>query len=295
MAENVQSYYRMRDTVITKSDYAYHSHDRFEIYYFHGGSCRYLISDNIYDLQDDDIIIMNGMTLHRANPEIGTTYERSVIEFSAEWVTPILVNLNVPEILTPFTKLSNTLFRGVDKETLDEIKELFRKISLINESPPSNDRYKNRLKEGQITVLLVQLLFIIYDLSKLRLVKLPSKRTEKNIHVNRIVSWIDENFKNDITLDSIADSLNISKYYMSRIFKDVTGYTIMQYLMSCRFNRAKYLLEMYPDKTILEVALESGFDNCSHFSRFFKKQLNITPSEYRNRRSNKYNSCSASQ
>jgi len=71
---------------------------------------------------------------------------------------------------------------------------------------------------------------------------------------------------------------------MSRIFKDVTGYTIMQYLMMCRINRAKYLLEIRPEKSILDVALESGFEDASHFSRFFRKQLKITPSEYRNRK-----------
>lgn len=294
MAKNIHAFYRVKNESASKEDCFYHSHDRFEIYYFHSGSCRYLISDSIYDLEVDDIIIMNGMTLHGANPEMGTNYERSVIEFSSEWVTPILKNLNAPELLTPFTKLSNTLYRGVDNETLAEIKELLRKIALVNDKQCS-DHNQSRLKEGEITVLLVQLLFKIYEISKLRLVKLSPNKSEKSSHVNRVVSWIDNNFKNDITLDSIADNLNISKYYMSRIFKDVTGFTVMQYLMSCRINRAKYLLEMYPEKTILEVALESGFDNSSHFSRFFRKQMNVTPSDYRNRRLMKYQSHSASQ
>lgn len=282
----------MTDKVHSQGDFEYHSHDRFEIYYFHSGSCRYLISDSIYDLQQDDIIIMNGLTLHRANPEPGTTYERSVIEFSAEWVSPILKSLNVPELLTPFTKLSNTLFRGVDNDMLNEIKELIRKISLVNDKHIKDEQNEKRLKEGEISSLLIQLLFKIYELSKIRLVRLPPNKSEKTIHVNRVVSWIDKNFDKDITLDNIADNLNISKYYMSRIFKDITGYTIMQYLMSCRINRAKYLLEIYPEKTILDVALESGFENSSHFSRFFRKQMNITPSEYRNRRSVKYKSVS---
>jgi len=43
-------------------------------------------------------------------------------------------------------------------------------------------------------------------------------------------------------------------------------------------------LEIYPNKSILEVALESGFEDASHFSRFFRKQMKITPSEYRNNR-----------
>jgi AraC-like DNA-binding protein len=73
---------------------------------------------------------------------------------------------------------------------------------------------------------------------------------------------------------------------MSRIFKEVIGLTVMQYLMNCRMNRAKYLLEMDTEQTILGVALESGFESSSHFSRFFRQQINMTQSEYRERRGN---------
>lgn len=286
MDEKISANYQLKDTVSSYDDFSYHSHDKYEIYYFHGGDCRYLIGDNIYHLQQDDFIIMNGLTLHRAYPEPGISYERSVIEFSSEWIKPILDNLNVPELLSPFNDQSNTLFRGIDKAELEEMKELIKKIAKKNGSPlvGKENKIENRLKMGEITTLLVQLLFKIFEISKQHPAKISPIETEKNMHVKRIISWIDTHFHNQITLDNMADNLFISKYYMSRIFKDVTGYTIMQYLMSCRIKRAKYLLEIYPNKSILEVALESGFEDASHFSRFFRKQMKITPSEYRNNR-----------
>lgn len=286
MDEKINANYQLKDTVSSYDDFSYHSHDKYEIYYFHGGDCRYLIGDNIYHLQQDDFIIMNGLTLHRAYPEPGISYERSVIEFSSEWIKPILDNLNVPELLSPFNDQSNTLFRGIDKAELEEMKELIKKIAKKNGSPlvGKENKIENRLKMGEITTLLVQLLFKIFEISKQHPAKISPIETEKNMHVKRIISWIDTHFHNQITLDNMADNLFISKYYMSRIFKDVTGYTIMQYLMSCRIKRAKYLLEIYPNKSILEVALESGFEDASHFSRFFRKQMKITPSEYRNNR-----------
>lgn len=287
--KKINARYRLVTTVKSYEDFSYHSHEKYEIYYFHGGNCKYLIGDHIYDLQEDDIIIMNGLTLHRAYPEPGIIYERSLIEFSSEWLRPILYNLNVPELLTPFNQLNNTLFRGTNKETLKDIKALLRRIVSIDVNTPIGDDRsgENRLREGEITTLVVQLLFKIYEVSQQQLVKIPPVESEKNTHVKRIIPWIERNFCSSISLDSIAENLNLSKYYMARIFKDVTGFTIMQYLMLCRMNRAKYLLEIHPEKSILEVALESGFEDASHFSRFFRKQMNLTPSEYRNRRANR--------
>ncbi|MEH7413792.1 AraC family transcriptional regulator [Neobacillus drentensis] len=287
--KKINARYRLVTTVKSYEDFSYHSHEKYEIYYFHGGNCKYLIGDHIYHLQEDDIIIMNGLTLHRAYPEPGITYERSLIEFSSEWLRPILYNLNVPELLTPFTQLNNTLFRGTDKETLNEIKTILRRIVSIDVNTPIGDvgSGENRLREGEITTLVVQLLFKIFQVSQQKLVKIPPIESERNTHVKRIIPWIERNFCSSISLDCIAENLNLSKYYMARIFKDVTGFTIMQYLMLCRINRAKYLLEIHPEKSILEVALESGFEDASHFSRFFRKQMNLTPSEYRNRRANR--------
>ncbi|MEK4868791.1 MULTISPECIES: helix-turn-helix domain-containing protein [Bacillaceae] len=282
MTEKIIAAYRLMDKVESYEDFSYHSHDRYEIYYFHGGECKYLIGDRIYRLQEDDLIIMNGLTLHRAYPEPGIPYERSVIEFSSEWLRPILNNLNVPELLSPFNQLSNTLFHIKDKEKSAEVKALIKKMAEKLKSSKQENIVENRFQIGELTSMLMQLLFKVFELSKQQLENNSLAESDKNIHVKKMIEWIDTHFCEPITLDDIAHHLNISKYYMSRIFKDVTGYTIMQYIMSCRINRAKYLLEIHLDKSILEVSLESGFEDSSHFSRFFRKQMKLTPTEYRN-------------
>jgi AraC-like DNA-binding protein len=282
MTEKIIALYRLMDKVETYEDFSYHSHDRYEIYYFHGGECKYLIGDRIYRLQEDDLIIMNGLTLHRAYPEPGAYYERSVIEFSSEWLRPLLNNLNVPELLSPFNQLSNTLFHIKDKGQSAEVKALIKKLAEKVKRSKEENAVDDRFQVGELTAMLMQLLFKVYELSKQQLEHNIHAESDKNLHVKKMIEWIDTHFCEPITLDDIAHHLNISKYYMSRIFKDVTGYTIMQYIMSCRINRAKYLLEIHPDKSILEVSLESGFEDSSHFSRFFRKQVKLTPTEYRN-------------
>jgi AraC-like DNA-binding protein len=287
MKEKINVVYRKLEKQWSENTFDYHSHDKFEIYYFHGGDCKYLIGDRIYQLQPDDIIIMNGLTLHRANPEKTEPYERSIIEFSQDWIRPIVNSLQVPELLIPFYKLSNSLLRNVNKNILIEIQELMKQISLqVSQQPnleTNMDSLSFRMVNGKVSTLFVQLLFKIYDLSQSKLSQVPLYESEKEFHVERVINWIDEYFTTDISLSSVADNLNISKYYMSRIFKEVTGFTVMQYLMSCRMNRAKYLLEMHPSKSVLDVAIESGFESPSHFSRFFRQQVKMTPTEYRKR------------
>ncbi|MFB5662809.1 AraC family transcriptional regulator [Alteribacillus sp. HJP-4] len=290
MKEKITSMYWRKDHHCDDTDFPYHSHDRFEIYCFHNGNCKYVIGDCIYRLRPGDIIIMNGLTLHRPHPNPAVPYERSVIEFSREWIRPILKSMNIPELLVPFYKLNNFLFRDIDQDKLLEITNLIKKIDAIVKgerySSDDDDPYlSERLIEARVSTLLTQLLFRIYELSRSQLSHLPPKESEKDRHVERVVTWIDQYFRNDISLSTIADSLNISKYHMCRIFKEVTGLTIMQYLNNCRINRAKFLLEMAPEKSILDVAFESGFENSSYFSRLFRQEMKMTPSEYRKRKS----------
>lgn len=61
--------------------FVFHSHDQYEIYYFHEGKCNYLIGDRIYVLEPGDLILMDGMTLHCPKIEKGAKYVRSFIHF----------------------------------------------------------------------------------------------------------------------------------------------------------------------------------------------------------------------
>ncbi|WP_073200446.1 AraC family transcriptional regulator [Gracilibacillus kekensis] len=277
--------YRNVDVDFEEQDFFVHSHNFYEIYFYHNGDCKYLINDDIIELEENDIIIMNGSSLHGPSPDVHCPYERSVIEFSSEWIRPILDKLNVPELLTPFDELSNSLFRKVDRDVYESIMQMVKKLQLkqIQQQDHHKSEVQKRLLEAEVTTMLIELLFIIYELSKGKLNSIMMHNNDKSSHVHRIIAWIDQHYQDNISLNDIAESLHISKYYMARIFKDITGMTIMQYLMQRRLVRAKYLLEMQTSKSILEVAIEAGFDSSSHFSRKFRACYQVSPSVYRNR------------
>lgn len=282
--ENLYINYRNIDTDFKMTDFFVHSHDYFEIYQFHRGDCNYVINDETFHLKENDVVLMNGSTLHGPLPKEGTPYERTVIEFRQDWVQPILKNMNVPDLLSPFKKQSNLLLRNINQDIIEELDDVMAKLNLrkFNRLNKVHSKAEKRIIEGEETLLFLQLLFIIYKLSKNHSEQRILTTKCNNDHVSKIISWIDGNYSQHFSLDDIAENLHLSKYYLSRIFKEATGLTVMEYVIQRRLMRAKHLLEFQPNKSIMEIALETGFESAAHFSRRFRKHLQITPSDYRN-------------
>ncbi|MFK9095102.1 AraC family transcriptional regulator [Bacillus salipaludis] len=264
--------------------FQYHSHHEFEIYFFCGGDCKYLISNRIYELEPGDIILLDGMTLHKPNPKIESTYTRSMLHFSPTWMAEIAAVLGIPNLLDPFKKLNNYLLRTGYNESGQYIDQQIKKIvGLLAQMDEEMQRANtnNDLLEAEVKLELVQLLVRIYKMSQEELAHIPSNKTEKEVHAEAIASWINVHYAEKISLDRISTELNLSKYYTSHVFKEVTGFTVMEYVMGCRLNQVKFLLEMEPNLSLAEVSSAAGFESVAHFSRFFKEKVGVTPSRYR--------------
>lgn len=98
--------------------------------------------------------------------------------------------------------------------------------------------------------------------------------------VNTVLRYIDEHYKEELTIDSLCAEVSFSKYYFCKIFKEHTGQTLHQYLTEYRVNKSKEYLT-YSKLPIHAVALEVGFKNTLTYSRCFKQYMDMTPSEYR--------------
>ncbi|MEH7130954.1 AraC family transcriptional regulator [Neobacillus drentensis] len=282
MDEWINAFYRIKGMENYISDF--HSHQEYEIYFFHSGDCKYLINNRIYELQPGDIILLDGMTLHKPNPGTSSPYTRSILHFSPTWLQELLNALGIPNLLDPFKKLNNCLIRTSYDETgqfVDgRIKEIVASLKQIDEEAQQTGK-KNEFLEAEVKLELVQLLLGIYKMSQKQLSQITSKKSEKELHAEEIASWINDHYVSKVSLDRIASELNLSKYYASHVFKEVTGFTIMEYVMACRLNQVKYLLEMEPNQSLTEVSRSSGFESVAHFSRFFKEKVGTTPSKYR--------------
>lgn len=94
--------------------------------------------------------------------------------------------------------------------------------------------------------------------------------------------YIENNYSSNINMKDVAESINLSSHYFSRLFKKESGYTFLEYLTKTRLNKAKQLLHD-PSLTITEIAQRIGYDDACYFSRLFKKHETISPKEYRSK------------
>lgn len=98
--------------------------------------------------------------------------------------------------------------------------------------------------------------------------------------VLRITEILQENVENKITLDCLAQEVNMNVNYLCRVFKQDTGRSIVQYMNELKINKAIELLKL-PDTRIKEVASQVGIDDPFYFNRVFKKIVGLSPSDFR--------------
>ncbi len=101
--------------------------------------------------------------------------------------------------------------------------------------------------------------------------------------LRRVEEFIDANLESDISLAELAAVAGLSQFHFARAFRKSTGRTPQQFLTEKRVERAKRLLEN-DELPIVEVSLQSGFKNQSHFTSIFRKLTNLTPKTWRSLR-----------
>lgn len=110
---------------------------------------------------------------------------------------------------------------------------------------------------------------------------ITAKKKERfDSQIEKAKSFLHANYQRDISLDDVSMELDISPYYFSKLFKEETGENFIEYLTSIRIQKAKELLSD-SNLSIREVCNEVGYQDPNYFSRLFKKNVGVTPSEYK--------------
>lgn len=103
---------------------------------------------------------------------------------------------------------------------------------------------------------------------------------KENYYCELAKEYLNKNYMRDMNITDVADHLNISYSYLSKIFRTRTGVTLTDYLNNIRIEKSKeYLTNTF--LSIAEIAEKIGYNNTQSFQRFFKKYLNLTPGDYR--------------
>ncbi len=102
------------------------------------------------------------------------------------------------------------------------------------------------------------------------------------LQMKKIIHYIEEHYNEKITLETLADHAGLSQYHLAHTFKKCTGQSPIEFINHYRLSMAAARL-IETDEQIIEIAIDTGFNNISYFNRIFKKRFGVTPKEYRNK------------
>ena len=95
-----------------------------------------------------------------------------------------------------------------------------------------------------------------------------------------MISYLKANYATDLNVNDIAKAVHLSPFYLSRIFKEELGITMIEYLTEVRISAARNLLES-SDLVLKDIAQKVVYSDVTYFSRLFKKRMGISANEYR--------------
>lgn len=265
-----------------EADYIdFHTHDYYEFVLLHGGQCRFLVGDTFHDLKPRTLLMFDGNMIHKAYPygDINS-YERSLLHFRKDWLKPLLNGLEIEGLLDTFEINKNGFAMQLGMKEEAGVENFIAQIDAIwcNYSKELTD-----LEDVQLRLLTTQFLIYLNQLEMPHTHEGTENRqlSEKEQLVEKISTYLFANYQEEITIEDIAYEIGLTRSYMSHLFKEITGYTIMNYLMSYRLSQARRLLVQEPKQSIKHIANSCGFMSEAHFSRFFKQKIGMTPSHYR--------------
>lgn len=250
----------------------FHTHNFYEVLIFLDGKVDYQVEDKTYPLRPGDILLTNSSEMHRAIIKDGKPYDRFVGWFHPDFVNRInsqLVDVNVASCFDSSSKMHFNLLHA-DIGTFHQLVKLFEQLMTPADENIFGDQALRDCFATEILILLNQ--------AHLNTTITPGVHIISNPKVNDVIFYINQNLCEELSLDSLSEHFYISKYYLTRLFKQYTGLSLHQYILRKRLNTAKTMLAngCLP----YDACMDSGFKNYSHFSKCFKDLFLISPSEY---------------
>jgi AraC-like DNA-binding protein len=250
-------------------NYPFHWHTAVEIIMPLKGTYEIQTENNTYLLKESDILIIPSTALHAINvPPKSEKGERLIMLFEPR----ILYSLPCWPINLLGIYNTHLITSTKNKDIHEKVYELL--INCINENRKT-DKFHCIVIYIRIIEIFILLAQIFIDDSKQ-----SPKRHEYILQLNSAFKYIDENYNKKITLEQVAKCANMSKFHFTRIFKKYSNITFYQYLTQKRIIKAETML-LDSKKTILDIAMENGFNSVATFNKTFKEIKKYTPSDYR--------------
>lgn len=251
-----------------------HINDGHEIYLFLQGDVSFNIDGSIYKLAPNDLLIISNQEIQRAIVNNEVIHERMYIYFDPDYIDRF-VSAKDYKLLQLFENRKNGFGNKISGKFVEQynLQKYFDDIYMWSKS-------KQPEKEIMMFSILLQLIV------KINTIYTMNRETDKDIEegveyndkIYDIIRYISTNLDKKISLEELEKNFYIDRYYLCHLFKQITGYTLVDYMNYKKVLSAKEQLKV--GKPISEVWTQFGFQNYSSFYRTFRKIVGMSPLEY---------------
>ncbi len=238
----------------------FHCHDGYEIFFLESGPHCFITEDRILNMSTYDVALFKPYQNHRSKNKF--PYKRTCIYFTDKFMEQYFKSFAVDTLMLCFEQ--NIISLGEDP--FREVMQLISKIK-------TEDLEKH---DNRIFLYLAEILHILYE----NRFKSPIKINDNRTNITKIINFICNNYNKINSIDDIAEQFYLSKYHLCRMFKEKTGFTLVNYINSVRIQNACEKL-LNSNEAVTEIAIECGFNSCAYFCHVFKRSTGYTPNDFR--------------
>ena len=256
-----------------QGSFLWHWHPEIELTLIMSGEIEYHVNENTYHLKQGDILFGNSSTLHAGYRKGNQTCTYLSITFHPRFLYGYensILQMKYIDFITS-NSMWGSLLLNSETPFYSEVLFAMQKIHEMSQSTPLD-------YELQTQILLLRIWQKLYQ----HFSSLPQKEESSASYLERlrtIISYIEKNYNQEITLEDISSNVNICKSECCRFFKKHMSMTIFDYILLYRIQKSLPLLR--DGENITKVAGMVGFASPSYYSSIFKKYMKCTPREYK--------------
>ncbi|WP_422084171.1 AraC family transcriptional regulator [Ulvibacterium sp.] len=263
--------YQKFDSQRNNKNNSWHYHPEIELVYVNGGTGKRQIGSHVSYYGNGDLILIGSNLPHCGFTNALTGNEsETVIQMKADFLGNDFFNIPEMKKIQSLFEIAQggIAFSGKTKKKIGEKMEILE--------------YQGDFQRLLSILNILNELAISQDFKVLNAEGFSMKTEVKdNDRINKVFNHVKANFKEEISLDEMADLVSMTVPSFCRYFKKITNKTFVQFVNEYRLVHASKLLAERP-MSITDVCFESGFNNFSHFNKQFKAFTGQNPSEYRN-------------
>ncbi len=248
----------------------YHNHPFFEIFFFVSGHTQIVVEGLNVQLSKGDVLIYPPGVMHRnIHLDALVPYERFYLYATRDFLNSIsTADYDIPGTLEKMTRKDHYYFH-VEEDALENLIQSVDQVIAGSEAQSPSEKLINRY---QFSTLLIQAMNMMTSLEAI-----PQSDYSKGM--SELIRFINLHVTEALSLDDLANTFHVNKYYLLREFKNYTGISVHQYMIIRRILVSQEMIRNGAKPK--EACFQCGFMDYSSYYRAFKARVGMSPEQFR--------------